>query len=239
MNSNQDIFASLATRIKASIIDSIILMALFISIPMVIGAFSNSESTIKAVVMFAPLLLLEPFLVAYLGSTIGQFVFGIKIVRVDSRSNCPLFASFFRYLAKTVLGGVSLIYMLFSRKHQAIHDHLAGTIVLISRKKLEKNPALAKYGEAEQTLSREYIYPSSFRRFILFVVWYIFSANIIGTVTEIVATMAISGHAGRLPDFVDMLLSIVLAVVFIALAVLAAKGYLPGARRKKRLSTMK
>ena len=236
MITNNDIYASLATRIKASIIDGIILITLFLSIPMIIGAFSNSDSSIKAIAMFAPLILLEPILVTFLGSTIGQYLFGIKVIRVDSRSNCSLFVSFFRYIAKTVLGSLSLVYMLFSRKHQAIHDHLANTVVLISQKKLEMNPQLFKHGEMEQTFNHDYTYPSAIRRFILFIVWYLLACIALGILVEIIAVAIIPGYtidAGKLPEVVDNILSILLAIVFISLAVFASKGYLPGAKRKR------
>lgn len=236
MTTNSDIYASLATRIKASIIDGLILITLFLSTPMVIGVFSNNDSPIKAIAMFAPLILLEPILVTYLGSTIGQYIFGIKVIRVDSRSNCNLYVSFFRYVAKTILGSISLVYMLFSRKHQAIHDHLTNTVVLISQKKLEKNPQLFKHGEMEQTFNHDYAYPSAIRRFILFIVWYFLACIVLGIVVEVAAVAIIPRYTiddGKLPEVVDNILSILLAIVFIALAVVASKGCLPGARRKR------
>lgn len=236
MSTNQDVYASLATRIKASIFDSTILLFLFISLPVVIGSFTTNESPIKAAAMFAPLLLLEPLLVTYFGATIGQLIFGAKVIRVNSRSKCPIYLSLPRYIAKILLGGLSLIYMLFSRKHQAIHDLIFGTIVLISPKKLEKNPELAKHGELEQIFSRDYIYPSAIRRFLIFILWYILTAIIIAIATEAIAIIGIQEYtidSSKLPAFIEIALDIILAGVFITLAVLASKGYLPGARRKK------
>ena len=236
MGTNPDVFATLATRIKASIIDSIILLALFVTIPMVIGDFLHGDSLLKAFAMFAPILFLEPILVAYLGATVGQRVFGMEVVRVDTRSKCPLHIAFFRYIAKAVLGSISVVYMLFSKKHQAIHDHFAKTLVLISQRKLERNPGIAKYGEYEQTLDHNYSYPSTIRRFIFFIVWYVFALTALGIVFEVGAILTIPGYSlesDKLPEFLDNIISIVLAIVFITLAVFASKGYLPGARRKK------
>ena len=236
MDSSQDIYASLATRVKASIIDGFVLLTLFIMVPVTIGTFISSESPFKGVAMFAPILLLEPLLVTYVGATIGQSIFGLKVIRVNTRSNCNLFISFFRYLAKTVLGSLSLIYMLFSKKHQAIHDHLANTVVIISQKKLNKNPQLMKYGETEQTLNYDYIYPSAIRRFISFIGWYAFVGIVLVTASDMVATRLIPGYpqnSDKLPEIFDNSLSIALAIIFISLAVFASKGLLPGARKKK------
>lgn len=236
MDSNQDIFASLATRIKAGVIDGFILLSLFIFIPVTIEAIISDDVPFKGIAMFAPIFLLEPLLVAFLGATIGQSIFGLKVVRIDTRCNCNLFISYIRYFAKTILGGISLIYMLFSKKHQAIHDHLANTVVIISQKKLDENPQLIKYGETEQTLNHGYSYPSARRRFIFFIVWYIFISIFLGMVFEFGAIISIPGYtleSDELPYFLDNILSIVLAIVFISLGVFASKGLLPGARRKK------
>ena len=70
---------------------------------MVIGTFLHGDSLFKAFAMFAPILFLEPILVAYLGATVGQRVFGMEVVQVDTRSKCPLHIAFFRYLAKAAL----------------------------------------------------------------------------------------------------------------------------------------
>lgn len=239
MDTNRDVFASLATRIKASIIDSIILISLFISIPMVIDNFLNSESPIKIFAMFAPVLFLEPILVTFLGATIGQHVFGMEVVRIETQSNCPLHVAFFRYIAKAVLGSMSIIYMLFSKKHQAIHDHLAKTVVLISRKKLENNPEIAKYGEMEQTLNQDYSYPSAIRRFIFFFVWYMVTCIVLGIVFEVGAVLTIPGYtleSDKFPEYLDIIINTVSAILFISLAVFASKGFLPGAKRKKNIA---
>lgn len=236
MGTNPDVFASLATRIKASIIDGIIVMALFIAIPMVIEAFQHGDSVIKAFAMFAPILFLEPILVAYLGATVGQRVFGMEVIRVYTRSKCPLHIAFFRYLAKVVLGTLSVVYMLFSKKHQAIHDHFAKTLVLISQRELERNPRIAKYGVYEQALDHNYSYPTAIRRFVFFIVWYVFAMIALGIVFEFGAMLTIQGYlleSDNPTELLDNIIGTVSAIVFITLAVIASKGYLPGARRKK------
>ena len=236
----RDVFASLATRIKASVIDSIILLAIFILIPITIGEDVNSDLPLKAFAMFAPVLFLEPFLVAFSGATIGQHLFGIEIVRVDTRSKCPLHIAFLRYLAKVILGGISLIYILFSKKHQAIHDHLAKTFVLISKKKLAKNHQIEKYGEIEQTFHNEYSYPSAIRRFLVFIVWYLVTVFLLGIAFEVGAIYTVPGYSlesEKLPEFLELILSIFSTVIFIVLAVFAAKGFLLGAKRKKNIKS--
>jgi uncharacterized RDD family membrane protein YckC len=209
---------------------------------MVIGTFLHEDTPITVFAMFAPILFLEPILVAYLGATLGQRCFGMEVIRIDTRSKCPFHIAFFRYLAKAVLGSISVVYMLFSKKHQAIHDHFANTLVLISQRKLDKNPSIEKYGEYEQTLDHNYFYPSAIRRFIFFIVWYVFAIILLAIVLEVGAILTIPGYSlesDELPELFDNIISIIFAIIFITLAVFASKGYLPGARRKKNINGSK
>ena len=237
MDPYKDIYATLPRRVKASIIDGIVLFALFILIPMAVGTFDNNETPIKAILMFAPLFLLEPFLITYWGCTLGQYIFGMQVVRIDTRLKCPLLVSFARYYTKLLLGSLSLIYMLFSGKHQAIHDHLTKTIVLLSSKKIERNPEFASQGVSEQIFEVDYVYPSPLRRFGIFVLWYILVSILWGILIEGTALLALPGYTidtETLPKHIDTAVDFLSAIIFILMAILASKGYLPGAKRKKR-----
>lgn len=161
----------------------------------------------------------------------------MQVVRIDTRLKCPLLVSFDRYYTKLPLGSLSLIYMLFSGKHQAIHDHLAKTIVLLSSKKIERNPEFASNGVSEQILEVDYVYPSPLRRFGIFVLWYIIVSIIFGILIEGTALLALPGYTidtEKLPKHIDIAVNFISAIIFILMAILASKGYLPGAKRKKR-----
>lgn len=230
------IYASLPRRIKASIVDGIILLSLFTLIPIVFSSVSNSETPVKAILMYAPLFLFEPFLITYLGYTIGHYFFGIRIVRIDNHLKCPLYISFVRYYAKALLGVFSATYMLFSKNQQAIHDHLAKTIVLLSKKKLENNPELAN-SHSESTLDFSYLQSSPLKRFVIFILWYIFCAIILGIAIEVIALFVIPGYTietEKMPEYMEITAQLIFAILFFLLALAAAQGYLPGARRKKR-----
>ena len=222
------LYATLPRRLKASIIDGVVLYSLFILNPLAIGAIFQNETILKPVVMFAPPFILEPFLITYLGFTIGQYIFGIEVVRLDTRTKCPLLISFARYYTKLLLGSFSLFYMLFSKKHQAIHDHLANTVVILSRKKIERSPEFAEYGMSEQIIEENYIYPSPIRRFGFFILWYAIVS------IALVILVAITADIDNLPKSIDVTLNIIFSLIFFALAFMAAKGYLPGAKRKKK-----
>ena len=238
MNCNQVLYATLPRRVKASIIDGVVLMALFILCPLAIGSLTGSESGLNAIAMFTPLFLLEPILITYLGFTLGQFIFGIQVVRVDTGGKCPLLASFARYYTKILLGSLSMVYMLFSKKHQAIHDHVAKTLVVLSHKKIEQNPEFAKYGETEQEFENDitYTYPSILRRFGFFCIWIVVASIVFGVLIEGAALLMLPGYTldtEKMPKQIEVAANLLYSIMFISLAVLASKGYLPGAKREK------
>jgi len=237
MDGSQVLYATLPRRIKASIIDGIVLLTLFILSPMVIHFLLGNDTGLSAVVMFAPPLFLEPFLITYLGFTLGQYIFGIQVIRADTGGKCPLMASFGRYCTKGLLGGLSMVYMLFSKKHQAIHDHLAKTLVVLSSEKIKQNPDFSNYGEREQTFEGDYSYPSALKRFVFFFLWLIPVSIVYGFIIEGAALLLLPGYTietEKLPNGIDTATDLIGSLIFIALAILASKGYLPGAKRKPK-----
>lgn len=232
------LYATLPRRIKASIVDGIVLLTLIILSPLIVGSITGKDSGLNALAMFAPPLLLEPILISYLGFTLGQYVFGIKVVRLDTGGKCPLIASFARYYTKALLGSLSMAYMLFSKKHQAIHDYVAKTLVVLSDKRIDRNPDFAEYGEFEQDLEGDYIYPSALKRFGFFLLWLVPVSIVYGIVVEVAALLMLPGYTietEELPKGIDIATDLIGSIVFIAFAVLASKGYLPGAKRKLKL----
>src|SRR6266545_5365440 len=196
VHSNKVLYATLPRRIKASIIDGVVLLALFILSPLIIGTLTGNDTGLSAIAMFTPPLLMEPILISFVGFTLGQYLFGIQVVRLDTGGKCPLAASFARYFTKTILGSLSIAYMLFSKKHQAIHDYLAKTLVVLSHKKIERSPEFAKHGEIEQDLENDvtYTYPSVPKRFGFFCIWTVVISIVFGIVVEGAALLLLPGY---------------------------------------------
>jgi uncharacterized RDD family membrane protein YckC len=239
METNQVLYATLPRRIKASIIDGVVLLVLVILSPLIIGTLIGRDTGLNAIAMFTPPLLLEPFLISLLGFTLGQYIFGIQVIRLDTGGKCPLVASFARYFIKTILGSLSIAYMLFNKKHQAIHDHVAKTVVVLSRKKIVQNPEFANYGEMEQEFENDvaYTYPSILRRFGFFCIWIVVASVAFVVLLEVAALILLPEYsldAERMPKQIEVAANLVYSIMFISLAVLASKGYMPGAKRKKK-----
>ena len=235
MDTSQVLYATLPRRIKASIVDGIVLLTLIILSPLLIASLAGKDTSLNTIALLTPPLLLEPLLISYLGFTLGQYIFGIKVVRLDTGGKCPLISSFARYYTKVILGSLSMVYMLFSKKHQAIHDYIAKTLVILSDKKIERNPHFAQYGEREQNLGDNYSCPSALRRFGFFILWLIPVSILYGIIIEGIALLMLPGYTletEKLPQHIDIIANLIGSIIFIGLAILASKGYLPGAKRR-------
>ena len=236
MKKDKELYASLPRRIKAGLIDGLIVLSLFIVLPIAISSIFSNESAIVPLLMYSPILILEPFLISFYGATIGQYIFGIEVVKNSTYSKCPLLISFVRYYTKIVLGSLSVIYMLFSQRHQAIHDHFAGTIVIMSRKRIQAKPDFASQGEREQYSDSEYKYPSAIRRFVFFLLWFILTSFVVGIIFEIGSITLIPNYTletESYPESIEIAMNVVGAILFFLLAFLGSKGFLFGARKIK------
>ncbi len=139
--------ASRWARLGASIIDTVIMMAITIPVMMVSGVFTDAMSGKQPGLMFS-LMMLVISLVAFVlihgkflidrGQTIGKMAVGIKIV--DLNGNIPSvgdylkrYAVFFLPAQVPLIGSLFAIVnvlFIFGKEKRCIHDLAAGTRVL-------------------------------------------------------------------------------------------------------------
>jgi uncharacterized RDD family membrane protein YckC len=230
------LYATIGRRLKASVIDGVVVTASIVVIPLAIHAlFGANKMPLMGLLMYAPLLALEPVLVSFWGQTVGQYVLGIKVIREKDSAKCPLPQSFCRFYVKAIFGIWSMIYMVFSQRHKAIHDYLAGTLVILSPARLRADPSFADRGEGEQEGDAKFVYPSVRRRFVYFLVWYfaiLFGVDLLLKI--ILRIIAGSDRADRLFQAGDTVIEVFGWILLIVVASLAAKGRLPGAKRTRK-----
>jgi uncharacterized RDD family membrane protein YckC len=124
-------YARFTRRVQGIMIDYIIISLLIAGALMIAVAFdSNYIGRILGFTVAAILLLYEPVLVSFTGSTLGHLYCNIRVV--DNRGGNIGFAkAVFRTLLKTAFGWLSFLTMAFTSRHQAIHDMLTGSTVQI------------------------------------------------------------------------------------------------------------
>jgi uncharacterized RDD family membrane protein YckC len=160
-------YPRLIRRVQAVLIDGVIIPVLAIFVVMVVGSdgYAGSYAAFAAVLA---VFLLEPFLVTATGGTIGHHLRGIRVLDSKTMSGLGILRATLRFIVKTIFGIFSLIVVLTSRKHQAIHDYLSRSIVVV------KNPVALPDYEAlkeRQVEKTGYVYPSRVRRTAIMVLY--------------------------------------------------------------------
>lgn len=132
-------YARLTTRIKAMLIDSIIFVLWILIVPAIVKSSNQDASATRMWLILSPIVIYETLMISIFACTIGQRLMGIRVLREDY-SKVPLHISFIRWITKSLLGLYSFIYMFFTDKLQAIHDRIAGTVVIVNPKLVEASP---------------------------------------------------------------------------------------------------
>src|SRR5436190_8207282 len=91
----------------------------------------NAHGALKIGPLVAGFLALEPGLVSWTGGTIGHHLMGLRIRDVVEDRNIGLIRATIRAVSRALLGWVSLVFILVTRKHQAIHDYISRTVVVL------------------------------------------------------------------------------------------------------------
>ena len=157
-------YPRLIKRVRAVLIDSVLLPLVVIGTLIIGDALGIPGPYGKAMLILIPILVLEPGLVAFTGGTVGHHMLGIRVAKKDGSGNINIFAATIRFVVKLVLGWLSFIFVLTTTKHQAVHDLLAGSIVV------HKDPTgLPAYEVLSERTgdSGAYIYPPGWRRIVI------------------------------------------------------------------------
>ena len=128
MNTN---YARLQSRIKAAVIDGIVLMALMYCTSELLNSIENVNPSVRMYLFILYFVLYEPLLVSIFGNTLGHYYSDIQ-VRQDNDHNKKIsfFSALIRFIIKSLLGWLSLLTITGSEKHQAIHDSLVKSVVI-------------------------------------------------------------------------------------------------------------
>jgi uncharacterized RDD family membrane protein YckC len=76
-------------------------------------------------------LALEPGLVSWTGGTIGHHLMGLRVRDALEDRNIGLIRATIRAASRTLLGWISIMFILVTSKHQAIHDYISRAVVVL------------------------------------------------------------------------------------------------------------
>lgn len=226
-------YPKVVRRIEAVIIDWLVFVAAFFTIANLIAPL-EVHGGFKAAAVVLVILVLEPGLVAATGATIGHHLRGLRVLDAGSGRNLNIFRAIVRFILKSLLGFVSLIFVLVTKRHQAIHDLVSGSVVVI------KNPTNFQDHDVlpERIVEEEgYIYPSGERRVLVIFLYIV--ALVLGT--SALAAFALSEQClfrevcSPNDQLLETLIGGAWLVALAVTVVLGWRGRLWGARRKKPL----
>lgn len=124
-------FAILPDRIKAAIIDSIVLIGAMYLISELFTIFDHVPSIVRGIVAAVLFLGYEPFFTSRYGATIGHSFSNIKVIKdQEDSTHITFITALGRFVVKVLLGWLSLLTVTSNEKKKAIHDFIANSIVI-------------------------------------------------------------------------------------------------------------
>ncbi len=226
-------YPRLIKRVRAVLIDSLLVPLSVFGTLLIGNAVGVSSGVGKAMLLLAPIFILEPGLVALTGGTVGHHLQRIRVATLDGKGNLNIFAATFRFVVKFLLGWLSFIVVLTTTKHQAVHDLLARSVVI--HKDITGLPTFEVLHERHVEIPA-YAYPPAWRR-VLIILGYAIAA----TISLVIATAILFTEeclAGSACTTADKLWEIALSISWLLglgwIAVRGWSGLLYGCRRRSR-----
>lgn len=128
-------YAILPDRIKAAVIDGILLIALMYASSEIFSFFNEVPQFVRVLVFTLLFILYDPIFTSKYGGTIGHSFSGISVKKEsDSTKNISFPVAIIRFILKASLGWISLLTTTMNDKKQAIHDFAASSVVLEDKK---------------------------------------------------------------------------------------------------------
>ena len=224
-------YPRLIKRVRAVLIDSVLLPVSIFSVLIVGDALGVTHSFAKAMLFVVPVLVLDPVLVAFTGGTVGHHLMKIRITRLDGTGNINILAASVRFIVKVLLGWLSFVFVLTTKKHQAVHDLVARSLVV--HKDARGLPSYDVLSERERDTGR-FVYPPAWRRTIV-VIAYCILVYLSVSMVSLAATSADCIGRNRCST-TDAMIEIALSIIWLVatgwIVVRGWNGRLLGCRRK-------
>ena len=127
----QNLYAGILERIKVITIDGIVMVIFIIIATYLLSLFQEVPDSIRIIVFVFIFFIYDPLFTAFIGGTIGHYLVRIRVKKEsDENKNISFPPAVIRYLIKTFLGIISLIVVSNNEKRRALHDYIAGSVVI-------------------------------------------------------------------------------------------------------------
>ena len=124
-------YPHVSDRVKAAFIDSIVMIIFMIIVTSVFGSMDQVPDWARISAFVFIFGLYDPIFTSSFGGTIGHMVFQMRVKREKDETKNIIFPfAIIRFLFKILLGWISLLTVGSSKKRKAIHDAIAGSVVV-------------------------------------------------------------------------------------------------------------
>ena len=125
------VYPSILRRYLSTLIDSIFILSILILAGYIFQEKQGIANQVRVAIILAMFFIYEP-LCTSLFCTLGQKIIGIRVRNHaafgDERISLP--KAYLRIISKVFLGFISFFTIMFSKEKRAIHDFIAGSVVL-------------------------------------------------------------------------------------------------------------
>ena len=123
-------YPQLTDRIQSTFIDTFLIIILMFVFASILDKFDNVPDWVRIIMFAALFVAYEPFCMT-LGSTLGNYLKGIRVRKnSDSTKRINIFQAIIRYPVKVLLGWVSFLTINSNPKRRAIHDLVSGSVMI-------------------------------------------------------------------------------------------------------------
>ena len=225
-------YPRLLRRVRAGLIDSVILSVVVLTWWLLLGLLDSFPPSVRLAYPVLAFVLLEPVMVSFTGGSPGHHLMGVTIRDAGTGRRIGMIRAAARFLLRGFFGWLSLLFVLTTARHQALHDLFCRTnVVLLDPGSLPDREKLSE----RVTEDPEFSYPSKTRRIVVIVTYVLLTFVLASVVSALTLSEACLWRNQCNP--VDVIASLVLNGAMIAGAgasiVLGWRARLYGCRRRR------
>lgn len=129
-NRKQTVYPLLGDRIQSSFIDMILIVIMMFVFASILDRYENVQDWVRIVLFIGLWAAYEPVCTS-LGCTLGNYIKGIRVRQHDGATKrINIFQALVRYVVKIALGWVSFLTIHSNDERRAIHDFMAGSVMI-------------------------------------------------------------------------------------------------------------